>query len=196
MDATQGWCITVTRVVYCIVLYLHFHLPPAQLSATSSAWCTAKAGLLLKARRALTPSILRVGMQIHWGPSLAGLVEGCLPPAFEAEHRSWPDDGLDLLQLVSGPTILGSVRCSNAPLLPAPGSGCHQLQGGQVHGALISRAQPLCSPCETHLRTQTVPSSPGFLNADMIRVDGPLSSCASMHHDTTLSSQRASTAST
>ena len=35
--------------------------------------------------------------------------EGELPPAFEAEERSWPGCG-DLLQLVSGRTLLGYVR--------------------------------------------------------------------------------------
>ena len=32
-----------------------------------------------------------------------------LPPAFEAEERSWPGCG-DVLQLVSGRTLLGRVR--------------------------------------------------------------------------------------
>ena len=35
--------------------------------------------------------------------------EGELPPAFEAEERSWPGHG-DVLQLVSGRTLLGVVR--------------------------------------------------------------------------------------
>ena len=46
--------------------------------------------------------------------------EGQLPPAFEAEERSWPGCG-DLLQLVSGRTLLGVVR----ELSPAALAGVH-----------------------------------------------------------------------
>lgn len=73
-------------------------------------------------------------MQACCGPSLEGLAEGHLPPAFEAEHRSWASDSLDLLQIVSGLTLLGSVRCCEKALLPAAES-CHQLlQDPQEHG--------------------------------------------------------------
>ena len=40
-----------------------------------------------------------------------------LPPAFEAEERSWPGCG-DVLQLVSGRTLLGCVRELHFPQLP------------------------------------------------------------------------------
>jgi hypothetical protein len=60
-----------------------------------------------------------VWVQVYLGPSLDGLREGQLPHAFEAEHRSCPHRNLDLLQIVSGPTLLGSVRCYTSPVLPA-----------------------------------------------------------------------------
>lgn len=56
--------------------------------------------------------------QVYFGPDISQVPPEHLPPAFEAEHRSHPL-AADLLQLVSGQTLLGSVRCAQQPALPA-----------------------------------------------------------------------------
>ena len=59
----------------------------------------------------------------YFGPDLSHLGRGELPAAFEAEHRSeWraASDTPDVLQIVSGQTLLGSVRIPQPRHLPTP----------------------------------------------------------------------------
>ena len=51
--------------------------------------------------------------QAYYGPSLEGLPHGWLPPAFEAEACVHAHG--DLLHLVSGRTLLGTVRVLRSP---------------------------------------------------------------------------------
>jgi len=64
------------------------------------------------------PQFELLSLQTH---RLDGLQPGELPPSFEAEERSHPDLSDDLLHLVSGRTLLGSVRLRKPLALE---SGC------------------------------------------------------------------------
>ena len=85
--------------------------------------------------------------QAYFGPSLAGLPAGCLPAAFEADHRGTPDACADLLQIVSGRTVMGAVREARQVQLPggqaatAPASLADQHQSctPRGNGACVTR---------------------------------------------------------
>jgi hypothetical protein len=66
--------------------------------------------------------------QAYFGPSLEGLPAGHLPPAFEADHRSLPGAG-DVLQIVSGQTVLAGVRGPQHGQLAADASAQEAVAG-------------------------------------------------------------------
>eukprot|EP00892_Ulva_mutabilis_P005170 jgi/Ulvmu1/3024/UM015_0064.1 len=87
--------------------------------------------------------------QVYYGPDISHVPAQHLPPAFEAEHRSHPL-AADLLQLVSGRTLLGSVRCTQQATLPAaepPGSPCSSTTYGSTSRA--AEAAPTAA-CHAH----------------------------------------------
>ena len=94
--------------------------PPASLASLPSS--------LAKPLEDLAEELQASLHKAYYGPSLHDLPVGHLPPAFEADHRSMPGAG-DVLQIVSGQTVLASVREARQAQL----CGYAEARAGQTH---------------------------------------------------------------